>query len=65
MPLLGEKGQLLFGTNGQWIKDSVTKNNDFVVNFGLRAYYGRNDIKGFLLADLNTIITWFRFIMLQ
>ncbi len=50
-PIIGQKGQLLIGVTGQ-LKDTVNSRFGIkTLNLGSRAYYGSNDIKGFIEAD--------------
>jgi hypothetical protein len=45
------KGQLLIGLNIQVKVDSTGQLNTFYGNIGLRAYYGQNNIKGFIQGE--------------
>lgn len=50
---LGAKGQLLIGLSAQ-LKDSLSRSlNIGTLNIGSRAYYGSNDLKGFIEANAN------------
>lgn len=50
-PLFGTKGQLLIGVTGQ-VRDTVNSRLGVKsLNIGSRAYYGSNDVKGFVEAN--------------
>lgn len=54
LPFAGTKGQLLIGLTGQ-LRDTVNSRFGIaMLNIGARAYYGSNDLKGFL--EGNTLL---------
>jgi hypothetical protein len=50
-PILNEEGQIVFGLKGAAHRSESNKIDDVQASFGLRSYYGSNNLKGFLECD--------------
>ncbi|MBA4312237.1 MAG: hypothetical protein C0417_06375 [Chlorobiaceae bacterium] len=54
-PFLGEDGQIVFGLKGAARRSETNGIDDMQASFGLRSYYGSNNVKGFLECDWKAV----------